>query len=57
VSGPFYSYFYSYDGVARLTSLQHLNGSGGNIANYTYSYDLASRLTQEKDNGTSTTYS
>ena len=40
-----------YDAVARLTNLQHLNGSSANIANYTNTYDLASRITSEKLNG------
>jgi RHS repeat-associated protein len=47
---------YAYDGLGRVTNIQHANASGSNLANYTYMYDLASRLTQEQDNGTSITY-
>jgi RHS repeat-associated protein len=47
---------FTYDPVGRLTNLQHLNGSGGSLANYTYTYDLASRVTTEVLNGTTTTY-
>src|SRR5207249_4245669 len=47
----------SYDAVGRITHLQHLNGSGSNLANYTYTYDLASRLTSETLNGTTISYS
>jgi RHS repeat-associated protein len=48
----------TYDAVARLTNLQHENGSGANIANYTNTYDLASRITAEVLNGgTPTSYS
>src|SRR5207249_3608469 len=47
----------SYDTVGRITHLQHLNGSGSNLANYTYTYDLASRLTSETLNGTTISYS
>ena len=49
---------FSYDSVGRLTHLQHLNGSGSNIANFTNTYDLASRITSEVLNGgLPTTYS
>jgi len=41
----------TYDGVGRMTNLQHQNGSGANIANMTNSYDLASRITAEQLNG------
>ena len=37
--------------MGRLTNLQHLNGSGSNIANFTNTYDLASRITSETLNG------
>jgi RHS repeat-associated protein len=47
---------FTYDPAARLTNLQHLNGSGSSLANYTYTYDLANRLTTEVLNGTTTTY-
>ena len=40
-----------------MTNLQHLNGSGSNIANFTNTYDLASRITSETLNGAPTTYS
>jgi RHS repeat-associated protein len=46
----------TYDGVGRLTNLQHFNGSMTILANYTYTYDLASKLTTEVLNGTTTTY-
>ena len=49
---------FGYDPVGRLTNLQHLNGSGSNIANFTNTYDLASRITSEVLNGSApTTYS
>jgi RHS repeat-associated protein len=49
---------FGYDSVARLTNLQHENGSGANLANYTNTYDLASRITSEVLNGgTATSYS
>jgi RHS repeat-associated protein len=41
----------SYDSVRRMTNQQHLNASGGNIANFTNTYDLASRITAEILNG------
>src|SRR5204863_5693677 len=47
---------YNYDALGRITHLQHLDGSGTNLANYTYTYDLASRLTSETLNGTTTSY-
>jgi RHS repeat-associated protein len=47
---------YAYDGLGRVTNLQHANASGTSLANYTYTYDLGSRLTSEQDNGTSITY-
>ena len=48
----------TYDGVGRMTNLQHLDGIGVNIANYTNTYDLASRITAETLNGgTQTSYS
>ncbi len=42
---------FTYDGVGRLTNLQHQNGSLVNIANYTNTYDLASKITSEVLNG------
>jgi len=41
-----------HDDAGRLTSLQHKNGSGGNLANYGYNFDNANRLTTESLNGT-----
>jgi RHS repeat-associated protein len=47
----------TYDAVARLTNLQHEDGTGANLANYTNSYDVASRITAEVlDGGTPTSY-
>ncbi len=47
-----------YDSVGRLTNLQHLDGSGNNIADYVNAFDLASRITSETLNGgTPTNYS
>jgi RHS repeat-associated protein len=49
---------FTYNSVARLTNLQHEDGTGANIANYTNTYDLASRITAEVLNGgTPTSYS
>ncbi len=48
---------YSYDGLDRVTNIEHQNGSGTNLANFTYTYDVASRLTTEVTNGTTKTYS
>jgi RHS repeat-associated protein len=42
---------FGYDSMRRLTNLQHLDGSGANIANYVNTYDLASRITSETLNG------
>jgi RHS repeat-associated protein len=42
---------FTYDSMGRLANLQHLDGSGVNIANYTNTYDLASRITSETLNG------
>jgi len=42
---------FTYDAVARLTNLQHANGTGSSLANYTNTYDLASRITSETLNG------
>ena len=42
---------FTYDSVGRLTNLQHLDGSGNNIANYVNAFDLASRITSETLNG------
>jgi RHS repeat-associated protein len=48
---------FGYDSVGHLTNLQHLDGSGNNIANYVNAFDLASRITSETLNGgTPTTY-
>jgi YD repeat-containing protein len=48
---------FTYDGVGRLTNLQHMNGSFVNIANYTNTYDLASKIRSEVLNGgAATTY-
>ncbi len=49
---------FTYDSVGRLTNLQHVDGSGNNIANYVIAFDLASRITSETLNaGTPTNYS
>ena len=49
---------FSYDSVGRLTNLQHLNGTGSNLASYTNTYDVANRITAETLNGGApTTYS
>jgi YD repeat-containing protein len=48
---------YSYDNAARLTNLQHQNGSGSLLANYTYTFDQASRMTSQTVNGSTTSYS
>jgi RHS repeat-associated protein len=48
---------FTYDSVGHLTNLQHVDGSGNNIANYVNAFDLASRITSETLNGgTPTTY-
>ena len=49
---------FTYDSVGRMTNLQHVDGSGNNIANYVNAFDLASRITSETLNGgTPTNYS
>ena len=49
---------FGYDSVGRSTNLQHVDGSGNNIANYVNAFDLASRITSETLNGgTPTNYS
>jgi RHS repeat-associated protein len=47
---------YTYDGVGRVTNLQHKNGTGGLLANYTYTYDSASRLTSDTTDGVAVSY-
>ena len=46
---------FTYDGVGRLTNLQHANASGSSIANYTNTYDLNSKIISEVLNGGSAT--
>jgi RHS repeat-associated protein len=49
---------FTYDDAGRLTTLQHKNGSGANLASYGYNYDSGNRLTTESLNGTAAgTYS
>src|SRR5262249_42997262 len=43
---------YTFDDSARLSNLQHKNGSNTVLANYTYTYDAADRVLTEKLNGT-----
>ncbi len=36
---------FTYDGLARLTALDHKNAAGGNLANYAWTYDADGRIT------------
>jgi YD repeat-containing protein len=45
---------FGHDDAGRLTSIQHKNGSGVNLAYYVDGYDNANRLTSESLNGTAT---
>jgi YD repeat-containing protein len=36
---------YTYDGLARLTALDHKNAAGGNLANYAWTFDNDGRIT------------
>jgi RHS repeat-associated protein len=47
---------FTYDDSGRITNMQHVNASGGNLDNFAYTYDPAGNLQTEVRNGITTTY-